>query len=194
MIYQLTGLGLIAVAIGHLLKPVRGFERSIAIVLQEKLGRAPFLAWFKEIWFFGRTPFTLILLLLLIGAYWELGLTALAVFGLMAGLEKLVKITYPRDRPYSVLEDIQMLQPRQPEDSSFPSGDAMRIWFLALIFAIALGNNLLFGFISILLAVLVSLGRMVLGVHFLSDVLAGAGLGLLGAGTTIWLWQTFQLL
>ena len=194
MTYQLIGLGLLALGFSHKLKPVNRLDRGVVKFLQESLGRSLFLVWFKEIWFFGRTTFAMILLVLLAGFNWKLGLPALAVFSIVAGLEKLVKLTFTRSRPFSVHQDIQMLQPREPVDPSFPSGDAMRIWFLVLILSIALGNSLFFGIISILLAVLVSLGRMILGVHFLTDVLAGAGLGCLGAGTTIWLWQIFQLL
>lgn len=87
-----------------------------------------------------------------------------------------------------------MAQPQKPTDPSFPSGDAFRIWYLVLILIAASGSNQVLGFIAILLAVLVSLGRMILGVHYLTDVLAGAGLGFLGAGTTIWLWHLFNLL
>jgi len=194
MIYQLIGLGLFALGFSHKLIPLSRLDHGVVKYLQEKLGQPPFLAWFKEIWFFGRTTFAMILLVLLTCFNWKLGLSALAVLGITSGIEKLVKISFFRSRPFSDYEDIQMLQPREPVDPAFPSGDAMRIWFLALIISIALGNNLLFGIISILLAVVVSLGRMILGVHFLSDVLAGAGLGCLGAGTTIWLWQILQLL
>lgn len=194
MIYQLIGVGLFALGFSYKLNPVNRFDQGAAKFLQDNFGRSPFLEWFQEIWFFGRTTFAMVILLLLTGLNWKLGLPALAVYGILAGLEKLVKLTVFRSRPFSVHQDIQMLQPREPVDPSFPSGDAMRIWFLALILSIALGNSLFFGIISILLAVLISLSRMILGVHFLTDILAGAGLGCLGAGTTIWLWQVFHLL
>lgn len=87
-----------------------------------------------------------------------------------------------------------MLQPQEPGDPSFPSGDALRVWFLALILTIAMGNSLPLGIIMAFVAALVSVGRMVLGVHYPTDVLAGIGLGFLGAGTTIWFWQMLNLL
>ena len=194
MIYQLTGLCLIALGLSYKLEPTHRLDTAFVKFFQDRLGRPPFLKWFEELWFFGRTPFALIVLLLVTGYNWKLGLPALAVFGVVAGLEKIVKITFDRSRPFSADQDIQMLQPREPVDPSFPSGDALRIWFLVLILSVALGNSLFFGIITAILAVLITLGRMVFGVHYLTDVLSGTGLGFLGAGTTIWLWRIFQLL
>ncbi len=194
MIYQLIGISLFGLGFIHYLEITTKVEHGIVKSIQGRFNCKPYLHWFQEIWFFGRTTFAVIVLVLLTGYNWKLGLIALVVFGLMAGLEKLVKEFVKRSRPFVTHQDIQMLQPREPVDSSFPSGDALRIWFLASILSIAIGNSLLFGFISSILAGLVTLGRIVLGVHYLTDVLAGAGLGLLGAGTTIWLWQLFQLL
>lgn len=194
MIYQLVGLCLFFAGFSHKLDYIHKLEPRILRFIQDRFGRSPYLAFFKELWFLGRSTFTVIVLLLLIVYNWKLGLSSLAVFGLIAGLEKLLKITFQRDRPYKLFQDIQMLQPSEPVDQSFPSGDALRIWFLAMILAVAMGNSLLLVVITALLASLVSVGRMVLGVHFPTDVLTGVGLGFLGAGTTIWLWQIFHLL
>ena len=81
-----------------------------------------------------------------------------------------------------------MLQPIKPQDPSFPSGDALRVWYLALIIPTAFGDSGIFLVAGIILAILVSMGRMVMGVHYPSDVTAGMGLGFIGAGTSIWLW------
>jgi len=194
MTYQLIGFCLLSLGICHRLKVVRNWDHQIAIGIQRAFKHQAVLLFSREIWFFGRTAFTLIFLALMTGYNWKLGGISLIVFGVMAGLEKLIKSTFLRPRPFAALEKVQMLQPAQPTDPSFPSGDALRVWFLVLILGIALGNYLSFGLLSILLAVLVSLGRMFMGVHYLTDVLAGAGLGFLGAGTTIWLWQLFHLL
>ena len=194
MIYQLIGLGLFILGLSHKTALTLNLDTGFVKVLQDRLGRPPLRALFEELWFFGRTTFTLVILLLLTGYNWKLGLSALAVFGVVAGLEIIVKMAFDRGRPFSIHEDIQMLQPREPVDPSFPSGDALRIWFLVLILMIALGNSLFFGIISIIIAFLVSLGRMVFGVHFLTDVLAGTGLGFLAGGTTVWLWQLLHLI
>jgi len=194
MIYQLIGLSLFAFGFVYQLEVAARLEQRFAGTIQQVLGRKPYLTLFEECWFFGRTPFALAALILFLGANWKLGLIAISVFAILAGIEKTVKELVGRSRPFKTWPEIDMLQPQEPNDPSFPSGDALRIWYLVLIFSIALGNNLVFGVLSILLAVLVSLGRTVFGVHYLTDVLSGAGLGFLGAGTTIWLWQLFQLL
>jgi undecaprenyl-diphosphatase len=87
-----------------------------------------------------------------------------------------------------------MLQPKQPLDPSYPSGDALRVWFLALILPTAIGNPGLLLITGIVLASIVSIGRSVMGVHYPSDVIAGIGLGFIGAGTSIWLWQILGLI
>jgi len=194
MIYQLIGLSLFAFGFIHIWERTSRLDHRLVRSIQGGLGRKPYLKRFEEVWLFGRTSFTLVVLILLTGYDWKLGLIALGVFGLTAGLEKAVKGTLDRSRPFLVHQEVEMLQPRKPDDPSFPSGDALRIWFLVLILPIALGDSLLFGMLSITLAVLVSLGRIVLGVHYITDVLSGAGLGFLGAGTTIWLWHSMQLI
>lgn len=194
MTYQLIGLGLLILGFSHKLDPIKGIDLKVVKTLQKSFPDPARSAWFKEIWFFGRTTFAIVFLIVMIGIHWKLGLSALAVFGVIAGLETLMKGFFDRGRPFSSHSEIRMAQPQKPTDPSFPSGDAFRIWYLVLILIAASGSNQVLGFIAILLAVLVSLGRMILGVHYLTDVLAGAGLGFLGAGTTIWLWHLFNLL
>lgn len=86
-----------------------------------------------------------------------------------------------------------MLQPLKPLDPSFPSGDALRIWYLTLITA-AIFSSLPFLIAAIILAAVISLGRIMMGVHYPSDVLAGSGLGVIAAGASIWIWGIFQLI
>ena len=194
MTYIIIGVGLFIVGLCYKILPVADFDSCAAKTVQEKLSEVGLLKWLEELWFLGRTTFTMIVLLLLTGLNWKLGLPALAVFGIVAVIEMTFKKAFNRPRPFSAEQDIKMLQPLQPTDPSFPSGDAMRIWFLVLILSGASGNPLLFGIIAGLLAGFVSLGRMVFGVHYLTDVLAGAGLAFLGAGWTFWAWQLFQIL
>lgn len=194
MTYQLIGLGFLIIGFSHKLAPIRAIDLKVVQTFQKSFANPPLSAFFKEIWFFGRTSFAIVFLVVMIGINWKMGLTTLAVFTVIAGLEKILKVLFNRDRPFSTHQEIRMVQPQQPGDPSFPSGDAFRIWYLALILIAASGSNLAVGFITIMLTVLVSLGRMILGVHYLTDVLAGIGLGFLGAGTTLWLWNIFNLL
>ncbi|MCJ7734123.1 MAG: phosphatase PAP2 family protein [Anaerolineales bacterium] len=194
MIHQLIGVGLFLVGCLHIIKPIQDNEVQIVKALQELFNRKPWLSLFREIWFFGRTSFTLIVIILLICIDWKTGLIADLVFFIIVGIEQLIKQLFHRVRPFSVHTSIAMLQPLEPHDSSFPSGDALRVWYIALILPMAAGNSIPFLIGTITLALFVSLGRIVLGVHYLTDTLAGIGLGLLGAGTTIWLWHFFNLL
>lgn len=81
-----------------------------------------------------------------------------------------------RDRPYDAVKDLDILIGKQP-DSSFPSGHAAN----SLASAIVLYNTLekKTG-VSILFAgMMIALSRVYVGVHYLSDVLAGIGVGVI---------------
>jgi membrane-associated phospholipid phosphatase len=142
----------------------------------------PFLPLFRILWLFGKSPAIIVLLMLMFffnrqGAGWA------TLFYLMIAVgERLVKGSLKRQRPFVQLPEVTMLQPWQPFDPSHPSGDAMRLWFLAFILPAAFSLNWLFGIPFFLVAFLATLGRIAFGVHFFLDVVGGSGLGLLGAG------------
>ena len=194
MIYQLLGFGFLLVGCAHLFTGVKTWETQIVCKVQGLFKNKPWLTVFQEIWFFGRTSFAVISLLLLISLKWKIGAIALLVFLITVGIENILKNALNRPRPYTAHPDINMLQPNSSVDPSFPSGDTLRIWYLALILPAAAGGSGLFLTAFLLLAILVTLGRMIMGVHYLTDTIAGIGLGLLGAGTTLWLWHLLQLL
>ena len=125
---------------------------------------------------------------------WKLGIVADAVILVIIGVEYIVKKVVTRTRPYNAIPSVSMLQLQEPTDTSFPSGDTLRIWFLAMIIPTAMGSGMFLLIGLILLALLVSTGRIILGVHYPSDVISGAGLGIFGAGTTIWLWHILNIL
>ena len=194
MIYYILGLILIVIGCFHLLGVADRVEPEIVLYVQNKFKNNPLLVFFKEIWFFGRTSFALIMLMFLTCFGWKMGSIAWGVFVVAVGIEHFVKKLSNRKRPYISHQAIAMLQPLEPTDSSFPSGDSLRIWYLALIVPAALGDSELFLSAAICLAVLVTLGRIVMGVHYFTDTLAGAGLGILSASTTIWLWTLMNIL
>ncbi|NTV36599.1 MAG: phosphatase PAP2 family protein [Anaerolineaceae bacterium] len=90
---------------------------------------------------------------------------ALLVFG--------IKLIVKRQRPEGEWGAVY----RNTDPHSFPSGHAARAAMLAVI-AVALGPAW-FGWLVVLWAPLVCLARIVTGLHYLSDVLAGIVLGLL---------------
>ena len=145
----------------------------------------PYTGFFRYLWPLGTTPVAVILLLIVYIPGWRVGFAATLGYILAALLERAIKLCFQRPRPFTVLEDVQMRQPNPPHDPSHPSGDTLRVWFLAFVFpwayALPWPMTLLIGIIASIL----SLGRIALGVHYPLDVLGGAGLGMLTAGVTI---------
>jgi len=148
------------------------------------------LAWlepfFRFIWPLGKTPFLIVVLIVSLLSGWPRGILAAVIYVVIACIERLFKLTLRRERPFSVLPDVKVLQPGKPLDPSHPSGDAMRIWYLSFVVPVTLTLPVLFLVLFCGLASLVSLGRIALGVHFPLDVIGGMGIGLSGAGIFYW--------
>jgi undecaprenyl-diphosphatase len=87
-----------------------------------------------------------------------------------------IKFTVRRRRPEGEWGNIY----RSTDPHSFPSGHAARAMMLAVL-AIALGPAW-FGAVLLVWAVCVSLARVAMGVHYLSDILAGMFFGLVMGG------------
>ena len=102
-------------------------------------------------------------------AAWRLILAILITAVFVLG----IKFTVRRSRPPGEWGAVY----RSSDPHSFPSGHAARAALLAVLFFV-LGPPWL-GALVLVWAVLVSLARVAMGVHYLSDVLAGGLLGLL---------------
>ena len=122
-------------------------------------------SWF---WLFG-----LLLVWLLGSTPWKAIALAMA-FGIVltAGIVFILKFTIRRPRPVGEWGSIY----RRTDPHSFPSGHAARAAMLAVV-AIGFGP-LWFGIVIAGWAVLVILARVAMGVHYLSDVIAGGILGI----------------
>jgi membrane-associated phospholipid phosphatase len=112
----------------------------------------------------------------------RIGIATAIAFSIVVTIEWAIKRVLRRPRPFNVIPDARMEQPRQPHDPSFPSGDALRAWFLALSIAITFMLSFPFVLGACTLALIITLGRIAMGVHFPLDTLSGTGLGILGAG------------
>ncbi len=122
--------------------------------------------------------------------FWAAGLVLLWLFGnaaarhwaavqfggisILAVIVMTLKFTIRRQRPQGEWG----LLYRSTDPHSFPSGHAARAFLLAVL-ALHLGPAWL-GWLLLLWAPLVALARIAMGVHYLSDVLAGAALGIVG--------------
>ncbi|MBT3189387.1 MAG: phosphatase PAP2 family protein [Anaerolineae bacterium] len=93
---------------------------------------------------------------------------------IMAAIVLILKFAIRRKRPEGEWGDIY----RNTDPHSFPSGHATRAFLLGTM-GIFLGP-LWMSIFLVILAPLVALGRVAMGVHYLSDIVVGALLGILG--------------
>lgn len=140
---------------------------------------------FQVLWHLGRTPFTVIMIALSAIYNLQAGLICGIAFVIIASTEWLIKRSLQRTRPYHVIPDAVMTQPKEPHDPSFPSGDAMRIWYLALCLPMIFGLPWQFMLLTGIVALIVTLGRIAMGVHYPLDTIAGTGLAIIGLGLVI---------
>jgi membrane-associated phospholipid phosphatase len=149
-----------------------------------------FFAHSGDSWFWLAALF-LVWLLDKDGWHTRAALMTTGILGL-AVLVLLIKFTVRRRRPAGEWGKIY----RNSDPHSFPSGHAARAIFLAVL-ALGLGP-LWFGILLLIWAPLVALARVALGVHYLSDIVAGLILGVLaGLGMLAlcpWLIHTFPVI
>lgn len=90
----------------------------------------------------------------------------------------LLVFAYPRPRPFVVLPDIHPLitSPLAENFQSFPSGHT--IFFFALATVIYLFHKK-WGTAALIAAALIALSRIYVGVHWPTDIIGGAALGIL---------------
>jgi undecaprenyl-diphosphatase len=145
-----------------------GWLRNVAILLAHSGD-----SWFwglalALIWIFGSAEWRRQAIWMLVAIF----ITAICVFAF--------KFSIRRSRPAGEWGQIY----RRTDPHSFPSGHAARAAILAL-FAASLGPPW-FAWALLIWAPLVMLARVAMGVHYLSDVVAGALLGLLIGTALLW--------
>ena len=87
-----------------------------------------------------------------------------------------------RIRPYDLYQDLELIIGKQ-KDFSFPSGHATNSFACAwVIFRLAPKK---YGVPALVLAILIALSRLYVGVHYPTDILAGAAIGILSATAAI---------
>jgi undecaprenyl-diphosphatase len=144
-----------------------GLLRTLAAVLAHSGDSWFWLAGLGLLWWLGTGYWRRELLILIASII----ATAMVVFA--------VKLIVRRQRPEGEWGKFY----RQTDPHSFPSGHAARAMMLAVVM-MGLGSIGL-GFLLLVWALLVALSRVAMGVHYLSDVLAGMVLGLVIAGVVL---------
>jgi undecaprenyl-diphosphatase len=137
-----------------------GWLRSLAALLAHSGDSWFWLAGLALVWWLGSEYWRDLALVMAVGIL----VTALVVMA--------IKFTVRRRRPEGEWGNIY----RSTDPHSFPSGHAARAMMLAVL-AIGLGPTW-FGAVLLVWALGVSLARVAMGVHYLSDILAGMFFGL----------------
>jgi undecaprenyl-diphosphatase len=107
--------------------------------------------------------------------HWRLtSASALASAGMALLVNQLVAKVYDRPRPYQTHQDVHVFVPRS-HDPSFPSDHASAAFGIA--FAVLMFDRLA-GALFVAAAALIGVGRVLVGVHYPGDVLAGMLVGL----------------
>ncbi len=133
---------------------------------------AAFFAHSGDSWFWA---VGLVTLWFLGNTFWkQWAAVMLGALIIMATIVLILKFAIRRKRPEGEWGEMY----RSTDPHSFPSGHATRAFLLATM-GIFLGP-LWMTVVLIILAPLVALGRVAMGVHYLSDIVAGAFLGILG--------------
>jgi undecaprenyl-diphosphatase len=121
------------------------------------------------------------------GVWRTMAITMLVGILITAGLVFVLKFTIRRPRPAGEWGSIY----RKTDPHSFPSGHAARAAMLALV-AIGLAPIWL-GILMVAWAVLVISARVAMGVHYLSDVLVGALIGITTGFLALFIQSTLSL-
>lgn len=99
----------------------------------------------------------------------------------------ILKHTINRPRPFRVLEGIEKLS--AGGSPSFPSGHTIEAFTVVMTVILLVVGPKWFRALLLLWALMVAYSRICLGVHYPSDVLAGAGLGMMISGMVVYFFK-----
>lgn len=117
------------------------------------------------------------------GKWYTLFVAGAAALVARFGVTELIRFFYHRPRPFLVLPVNQLLT---DPSWSFPSGHAT--FFFALATAVYLHHKK-WGIFFFVAAALISIARVAAGVHYPSDIVAGAVVGVLVASVMVYLFR-----
>jgi undecaprenyl-diphosphatase len=179
----LVGLIFFMAGLLHKVPTIHRLDKDFFLSLHTPFRK--YSSFYIHLWHLGTTPVALVLISMLFIVNTRTGLIVLIFYGYILITEKIFKKIVSRNRPFTNTTGALLVQPTQPKDSSFPSGDAMRISFLALSIPYIFNLYWIALPVIYLLALVLCSNRIALGVHYPLDVLSGMGLGIIGAGCVI---------
>ena len=176
---MIIGLLMMVTGILHINPRFAKWDTQIFNVMHVRLSH--YAAFFQYLRPLGTAPVSILLILIMYIPSWEFGFIATIIYIIFAIIERTIKLTIRRSRPFQVLPGVKIGQLPEPHDHSHPSGDSFRVWFLACLFPFAFSLPAPIFVFSFIAAIILSLGRIALGVHYPLDVISGTGLGFLSS-------------
>jgi undecaprenyl-diphosphatase len=121
--------------------------------------------------------------------YYRLAVAALALIFSRGLVVPVIRFLYDRPRPFEALPDIITLVTKVVGEPSFPSGHAtIAFAFAGALYYMKLQDRAWWKY-AVVIAVLIAIARVVAGVHYPSDSIAGA---LIGWGS-VWVTKRYLL-
>ena len=166
----------------NILQSIQQLDGEILLLIQRYLRTDMLTPFMKSVTFLGNGGWFWILCAVVLLAVPKTRKTGYAaalslIFGAIV-TNLLLKNIVARPRPFAEIEAlIPMIT--KPKDFSFPSGHTTASFAVALVMLRMLPKK--FGIPAVVLAALVAFSRLYLGVHYPTDVLAGALVGWLSA-------------
>ena len=170
------------------MNPILQFDSSILLWIQNNLRNdflTPIMKVITHLGDKGLFWIVLTLILLCVRKTRRVGLFCAAsmVFGLIL-TNLVIKNWVARVRPYEVIQGLECIV-EKAHDFSFPSGHATNS--LACAWVLFRMTEKKYGVPALILAILISLSRLYVGIHYPTDVLGGAAIGIGCACLALWL-------